>query len=634
MEKFKEILREYWGYPDFRGVQADIIKSIAEGNDTLGLMPTGGGKSIAFQVPTLAMEGMCIVVTPLIALMKDQVDNLRKRGIMAAAIYSGQSRSEQERHLDNAVFGAYKFLYVSPERLATELFRIKLQRMSVCLLTIDEAHCISQWGYDFRPLYLKIAEVRKLLPGVPVLALTATATPRVIDDIQEKLGFRAKCVFRMSFERKNLHYIVRRPDVKLQELIYILKRTTGSAIVYIRRRSHAKEVADALNDAGISAIHYHAGLSTIDKDTRQRAWQSNETRVMVATNAFGMGIDKPDVRVVVHFDVPDSLEAYYQEAGRAGRDGQIAYAVMLVDSGERLRLLHHYYDAFPDRDYVRMVYSDLANFFQIAEGEAEGRTFEFDIKKFCTAFHYMEGRLIGALNLLTLAGYIYYAPEDENKSRVMFLCSREDLYYTDALSKTEEETLNALLRAYGGVFCDYVTIEEDRIARHCSLTSSQVYEALKSLTFRRILNYVPRKKVPRITYIMRRIDSCYVQIMPEIYELRKQRYEEQIEAVLHYLTEDDTCRSRMLLQHFADDAPDCGHCDVCLERKRQEEKPQGKKFMELTAYYLKILSDGKPHGMEDFALTDYSQELHKLVLRTLIEKEMVRIDGIKLIRNH
>ena len=372
MERFKEILQHYWGYPDFRGIQADINRSISEGRDTLGLMPTGGGKSITFQVPTLAMEGMCLIVTPLIALMKDQVDNLRKRGIMAAAIYSGQTRDEMLRHLDNAVFGAYKFLYVSPERLATELFQQKLRRMKICLLTVDEAHCISQWGYDFRPHYLQIAKVRPLLPDVPVLALTATATPKVVDDIQERLALRSKNVFRMSFERKNLRYIVRATENKENELMHILRSVTGSAIVYTRNREKTQDIAGLLNKAGINTLFFHAGIPLIDKELRQSAWQNDEIRVMVATNAFGMGIDKPDVRLVIHLDVPDSIEAYFQEAGRAGRDGNTAYAVLLCDGSEQKQFIRREKEMFPDREYIRIVYDNLASFFQIAEGEGQG----------------------------------------------------------------------------------------------------------------------------------------------------------------------------------------------------------------------------------------------------------------------
>ena len=568
MEKYRAILKQYWGYPDFRGIQADIIRSISAGHDTLGLMPTGGGKSITFQVPTLAMEGMCLVVTPLIALMKDQVYNLRRRGIPAAAVYSGQSREEIVRHLDNAVFGAYKFLYVSPERLATPLFLNKVTRMKVCLLTIDEAHCISQWGYDFRPHYLRIAEVREKLPGVPALALTATATALVIDDIRRHLHFRDDRLFRMSFARKNLRYVVRYAEEKLQEALHILRSVPGCAILYTRNRKQTEDVAERLREEGIAALNFHAGLTPLEKEHRQLAWQTDRVRVMVATNAFGMGIDKPDVRLVVHLDVPDSVEAYFQEAGRAGRDGLTSYAVLLHDDYDAVRLDRHLAQAFPDRDYVRRVYTELAYFFQVAEGEAEGRTFDFDIDRFCRVFRHYPANLIGALNLLTQAGYIHFSLEDGRSARAMFLVDREQLYYVRDLTPEQDRVINAMLRSDGGFFVDYVPIEEDRLAERSELPEEQVHEVLKQLSRRRIIHFIPHKEKPQLTYVMRRVDTCYVEIPRSVYEQRRELLSRRIRAMAGYFGQDDLCRSRYLLQYFGDDAPDCGHCDVCLARKR------------------------------------------------------------------
>ena len=627
MEKYREILRRYWGYPDFRGIQADIIRSIGEGHDTLGLMPTGGGKSITFQVPTMAMEGMCIVVTPLIALMKDQVANLRRRGILAAAVYSGMTHDEIMRHIDNAVFGAYKFLYVSPERLATDLFRNKLQRMKVCLLTVDEAHCISQWGYDFRPPYLQIAEVRQYLPGVPVLALTATATPQVADDIQLRLGFREKRVYRMSFARENLRYVVRYTDDKMGQLIHILQSVPGSAIVYTRNRENTKQTADILNEAGIRSLHFHAGLTSLDKDTRQQAWQTDETRVMVATNAFGMGIDKPDVRLVVHMDVPDSIEAYFQEAGRAGRDGHTAYAVLLYDDGDRGKLMRRIPETFPDRDYVRKVYNDLAQHLQLAEGAGQDCTYEVDLMQLCRYFHHNTNYLLSALHLLTQAGYIDFREEDESASRLMFLCTRDELYRMDYLTREEDAVLNAVLRAYGGMFADYVTVEEDRIGKAAGLTDQQVYEALKQLTRRRVLSYVPKKKVPRVTYVCRRIDAANVEIPRSIYEERKKTYEQRIRSMVHYFMQTSMCRSRVLLHYFADEADDCGHCDVCLGRRQHHEPLAEADVEELTERYIKVLADGRPHRAMELPHADHSSEAHHEALRRLLESEAVSMKG-------
>ena len=427
-DKFQEILRTYWGYPDFRGIQRDIIESISQGKDTLGLMPTGGGKSITFQVPALAQDGVCIVITPLIALMKDQVSHLKERGILADAIYADKSRSEIIQTLENCIFGGVKILYVSPERLSTDIFQTKLRHIKVSFITVDEAHCISQWGYDFRPSYLKISDIRKLKPGTPILALTATATPEVVDDIQNQLQFSEKNVFKMSFERKNLAYIVRITTDKHGEMVHILKCVQGSAIVYVRSRRRTKEIAEILNKNGIPATFYHAGLDPAVKDERQRDWQEDQIRVMVATNAFGMGIDKPDVRMVIHIDCPDSLEAYFQEAGRAGRDGNKSYAVLLYDASDERKLTKRINDTFPEKELIRDIYEHLAYFFQIGVGSGCGKTFEFNIEKFSYIYKYYPTKVDAALRILEQCGYIHYEDNPDGKARLMFNLNRSDLY--------------------------------------------------------------------------------------------------------------------------------------------------------------------------------------------------------------
>ena len=593
---YQSILKQYWGYAGFRGIQQQIIESIGSGHDTLGLMPTGGGKSITFQVPALAQEGTCIVITPLIALMKDQVDNLHKRGIRAAAIYSGLTREEIIVTLENCVFGGVKILYVSPERLSSDLFRIKLRHMRVSFITVDEAHCISQWGYDFRPSYLQIADIRKELPDVPVLALTATATPRVVEDIQQRLSFReAGNVFRMSFERKNLAYVVRRAADKREQLLHILNSLQGSAIVYARSRRRTKEVSDLLNEAGISATFYHAGLDTAIKDERQKAWQQDQVRVMVATNAFGMGIDKPDVRAVLHVDCPDSVEAYFQEAGRAGRDGCKAYAVLLYNDADERKLQKRIADTFPDKEYIRKVYDHLAYFYQVAVGSGYHATFEFNIDKFCHTFKHFPIQVDSALKILTRANYIEYTEEQDNQARVMFTVSRNDLYRLEGNSPQEEKIITALLRNYGGLFTDYTYIDESFIATQTALHPHLVYQTLKSLSQRRILHFIPQKKTPYIRYTQRREDSEYIFIPPAVYEERKADYTKRILAMTRYATDDRVCRSRQLLRYFGEtDSHDCGQCDVCLSHRSEGavSEPRLNAAMERI---LQLLDDGKPH---------------------------------------
>lgn len=571
---FQDILRTYWGYSDFRGIQSDIIDSIAAGKDTLGLMPTGGGKSITFQVPALAMDGVCLVITPLIALMKDQVQHLRERGIRAAAIYSGQRRGETLQILENAIFGGVKILYVSPERIDSSQFQDKLRRINVSFICVDEAHCISQWGYDFRPAYLRIANIRALKPHIPILALTATATPAVIDDIQEQLQFQAKNVFRMSFERKNLAYIVRTLPDKEQEMLRILQSMPGSAIVYARSRKRTKEIAQLLCRYHISATFYHAGLENGEKNERQRAWQHDEVRVMVATNAFGMGIDKPDVRIVIHMDCPDSLEAYFQEAGRAGRDGQQAYAVLLYDRSDERKLKKRISETFPEKDEIRAVYDHLAYFFQLAVGVGQGKMFEFNIEKFCYIYKFFPVRVDAALRILERCGYIRYEDNPDGKARAMFKIGRNALYLLENLSSNEDAVITALLRNYGGLFTDYVYIDESLLAIQTQLTEQQIYMTLRSLSARHILDFVPRRRVPYIIYTQLRIDGNRIVIPKEVYEDRKEQYTSRIHAVIEYVNNKSVCRSRQLLRYFGETkSEDCHQCDVCLDHETDSPIP-------------------------------------------------------------
>lgn len=567
MTDYRKILKQYWGYDNFRGIQEDIIRSIGEGRDTLGLMPTGGGKSITFQVPALAQEGLCLVITPLIALMKDQVRNLRERGIKATAIYSGMTREEIVIALENCIFGNYKFLYVSPERLDTEIFQIKLRSMHVSLITVDESHCISQWGYDFRPAYLKIADIRQLLPGVPVIALTATATPEVVSDIQQRLQFRQENVFRMSFERKNLAYVVRHTEDKESELLHILQRVNGSGIVYTRNRKKTKEISLFLNRNHITATFYHAGLNDETKDSRQKAWLKGEFRVMVATNAFGMGIDKPDVRVVIHADMPDSPEAYFQEAGRAGRDGMKAYAVLLFCARDKITLKQRVSDTFPEKSYIRKIYEDINFYYQMAMGDGRGCTFAFNIDEFCRNFKHFPVQTDSALKILTRAGYLEYTDEQDNASRIMFTITKEELYRIREQSEDTEKLIRILLRSYTGLFTDYAYISEDNLSTRSGLSKQQIYETLLSLSRQHILHYIPAKKTPYIIYTRERQETERIYLSKEVYEDRKESYVQRINAMIEYAESENRCRSRILLRYFGEkNEHNCGQCDVCLQQ--------------------------------------------------------------------
>ena len=629
MTDYKSILKHYWGYDNFRGIQEDIISSIGSGRDTLGLMPTGGGKSITFQVPALANPGLCLVITPLIALMKDQVQNLRKHGIKAQAVYSGMTREEIVIALENCIFGDYKFLYISPERLGTEIFQNKLRSMKVSMITVDESHCISQWGYDFRPAYLKIADVRKLLPDVPVLALTATATPEVVKDIQVRLAFREENVFRMSFERKNLAYIVRRTEDKSGELLHILNQVQGSAIVYTRNRKRTKEISLFLNQHDISATFYHAGLDNKTKDLRQKGWQAGTYRVMVATNAFGMGIDKPDVRLVIHIDFPDSPEAYFQEAGRAGRDGQKAYAVLLYAQSDKTILKKRISDTFPEKDYIRQVYDHINYYFQMAMGDGRGCTFAFNIDEFCQRFKHFPVRVDSALKILTRAGYLEYTDEQDNASRLIFTLRRDELYRMEEHNQDTEKLLRIILRSYTGLFSDYAYINEETLAQRSGLSRQQVYDTLILLTKRHILHYIPGKKTPYIIYTRERQDTNRIVLNKEVYEDRKKSYEKRIQAMLEYAESNDQCRSRMLLHYFGENNEhNCGQCDVCLEKHTSGLK---KGEYEDIASDIKNLLNRHPHTTQEVihALSVPEEKILN-VLTYLLSEERIKQENGKL----
>lgn len=565
-----DILKRYWGFDGFRPLQEDIIHSVLEGNDTLGLMPTGGGKSITFQVPTMSMDGLSLVVTPIISLMKDQVDQLRARRIKATYLHAGLTMAEVRRVYEKCLYGNCKFLYVSPERLSSQSFLEHLRQMKVCLIVVDEAHCISQWGYDFRPSFLRIAQIRKLFPKVPVLALTATATPVVMTDIMHWLEFRQGKVFSMSFSRSNLSYVVRHTTEKVGELVHILKSVPGTGIVYVRSRKRTKLIADELRRNGIDADYYHAGLSIEEKEDKQEKWKGNQCRVIVATNAFGMGIDKPDVRVVIHVDTPNTLEEYYQEAGRAGRDGRRSYAVLLSSVTDKRTLHRHITDSFPDKDFIRSVYERVGNFLGVAVGEGFDKMYDFNFNLFCHTFKLPVLPTHSALKILTQAGYIEFVEEVEAQSRVMIQASKEQLYDIPAQTPGADRVLQALLRTYTGLFADYVFINEDVIAYNSGLDHDTIYASLLEYTRLHILHYIPRKRTPYIIYTVSRMEPKHLLFPKVVYADLRQRMEERVNAVLEYAFAQDSCREMLLLRYFGEEkAEACGHCDVCIDQRKR-----------------------------------------------------------------
>lgn len=616
-----EILNKYWGYNSFRYLQEDIIKSVLEGNDTLGLMPTGGGKSITFQVPTMAMDGMAIIITPIISLMKDQVDNLLKRKIKATYLHSGLSFTEKRKVIDKCLFGNYKFLYVSPERLQSENFLDQLRDIKISLIVIDEAHCISQWGYDFRPSFLKIINLRNALPNVPILALTATATPQVVNDIVDKLQLRTPHIFSMSFARNNLSYVVRKSEDKISQLIHILNNVAGSGIVYVRSRSKTKLIAEELHRNNIDADFYHAGLAIEDKEEKQNKWKSGNCRIMVATNAFGMGIDKPDVRIVVHCDCPNSLEEYYQEAGRAGRDGKRSYAVLLISHNDKTTLKKRIADLFPSRDFIKKVYELVGIFLDVAIGDGYNKTYDFNFNLFCKTFKLPVLPTHNALRLLTQAGYIEFIEEIETLSRVMILAQKEELYNLRNISEKNDTVLQAILRQYTGLFADYVFINEELLSRKYNISQEDIYDALLTLTRMHILHYIPRKRTPYIIFTTAREETKYLLIPKTIYEEQKKRIVYRIENMEQYAYSIDKCREKMLLDYFGDkNTNNCGTCDVCIDKKKKDSYSE-KDIIDGILY----MTQNKPRTINDFieTLAFPKAEIIKTVSRLADERIII-----------
>lgn len=619
--KYKEILKKYWGYDDFRLVQEKIVTSIAEGKDTLGLMPTGGGKSITFQVPALAMEGVCLVITPLIALMTDQVARLKQIGVKAAAIHSGLGRHEMKVMLDNAMYGAYKILYISPERLGNDDFRTRLGHMNISFITVDEAHCISQWGYDFRPSYLNIARAREIKPDVSILALSATATPEVVKDIQMKLSFREENVIKSDFSRSNLTYFVRKTESKIVDLIKVVKSIHGCGIIYARSRKKTKEIAEQLRREGQGADFYHAGLNYEDRAQRQQNWMNGQTRIIVATNAFGMGIDKSDVRFVVHVDFPDSLEEYFQEAGRAGRDGKKSFAVLLAGERDKTTLKQRLINSFPEIDFVKEVYNKIAQYLQIPIGGGKGIAFDFKLQDFVRVYKIHPVQTYNAIKLLEQQGYLEATDDINNPSRIYFSLKRDDLYKFQVKNSNLDGFIKLVLRSYTGLFSDYVTINEEVLAKRAGLTRDMVYKYFVHLSKMNVIKYIPGKKASLLIYMEERLPNRSVYISPENLHHRKERFKKRINALLEYAYRDDKCRSLLLLKYFGQSEGDeCGKCDYC---KSNGNLLGAQEYSEIRKLVLSCLQKAPltPKDLND--QLEKNEAFIVKVLRDLLEEELL-----------
>jgi ATP-dependent DNA helicase RecQ len=622
IEPYIQILTKHWGYTSFKPLQEEIIRSVAEGRDTLGLMPTGGGKSITFQVPALAKEGICLVITPLIALMKDQVNRLNDLEIKSIAIYSGMSAEEIDNALENCIFGDYKFLYISPERISTRVFKAKAARLNLSLVAIDEAHCISQWGYDFRPSYLKIASLRDYISEkVPFLALTASATPQVIDDIMKKLAFREKNVLRTSFDRKNISYLVRKVEEKGTYLIKTLQKTKGSGIVYVRSRKRCKEVAELLVANGISADFYHAGLTDELRDKKQASWTIGETRVIIATNAFGMGIDKAEVRFVIHWDIPDAIESYFQESGRAGRDGKPAFAVLLYSPADKTRLRDAVRKKFPTIEKIKDTYEALCNYLQITLGSGKDNVFEFNMYDFVSKYRLPVIETYNSLQFLQREGYMEFTEEINNPSRVHFIASRDDLYKFQVANESFDGFIKLLLRSYTGMFSEFVPVNEETLSRKSAATRDTVYQYLVKLAALNIIRYIPGKKTALVIFTEERLVRKALMISPDNYLHVKEKYEIRLEKMIEYADSDNHCRSVYLLNYFGEESDRCGICDVCRDRN---ELDLSKYEFDLILEEIKsVLNEKNPDAEELVQLLDYPEDRVIKVIRWLLDHKKI-----------
>lgn len=625
MGEINEILKKFWGFENFRPLQEDIIMSVLKGNDTLGLMPTGGGKSLTFQVPALYMKGICLVITPLIALMKDQVEALQKKGIKAQAIYSGMTYEEIDIALNNCIYGDYKFLYLSPERLGTEIFITRVPEMNVNLITVDEAHCISQWGYDFRPSYLKIAKLRGIITGIPVLALTATATSSVIEDIQEKLIFTRKNILRASFFRGNLIYIVKNSEDKYKDLVKIVEKIKGSGIIYVRTRKKSKEIASLLLKNNVPSTYYHAGLKHQMRAQRQLEWTNDRIRVIVATNAFGMGIDKHDVRFVIHVDLPDSLEAYFQEAGRAGRDEKKAHAILLYNTSDKISVKQRIKVSFPEITTVKRIYQALGNYLKIPVGSAKNLSFDFNIGNFASTFKFSLSTVYNSLKILEREGYIELTDELDNPSKVKFFLARDDLYKFQVENSSFDAFIKLLLRSYTGVFTEFVGIDELSLAKRAGVDIEVIYQYLKKLNNLKVIRYISQKKTPLVIYTEERLDEKSLLISKENYKSRKESYTERLNAVLNYASKTNKCRSQVLLEYFGEkNSERCGECDVC---KHQEEIELNKNEFDLIHEEIKSIVNLEPISLHDLIdKVPFKEEKIIQVIQWLLDNNYIAYD--------